>query len=386
MSSQRSPRAEFRFAHASDSGALQRFSARLSNTVFAPWPLARVPLPGADSLDDSFPVRRRRLIAECEGEIRAIQNFYEHELYIEGQPHQFIWPTAPLAEGVIDPKYTSLGVALLRHSLALQPLHMAFGALAADKVLARVFKVLRWDSARISMWAYPIHVARICGSVPRLRSTWPRAFAMSLARCSGAAGVASTLLRARRSFLRWPDLQVQEVEAFGEWADLTWSAALNEYRALTRRDTMTLNRLYRRGDKRITRLRVQKSGRDIGWIIVAVRDFHNDPTFGSIRLALLVDGLAGAAHSIQVMRVALEFAATSGADLCLGYWSHQAWKAAAKRLGFFEMPSSATLYVSPAARSLMLTEERPLEVVHLTRGDCDGPESFLEPEVRKQQN
>ena len=67
-------------------------------------------------------------------------------------------------------------------------------------------------------------------------------------------------------------------------------------------------------------------------------------------------------------------------DLISAYWSHRAWRRAGRRLGFLAFEAGYRFFVSPAGKSSVLSREAPIEAVHLTRGDCDGPWRYLPPE------
>jgi hypothetical protein len=56
-------------------------------------------LPGDDGAD--FPVRRRRLLSlDAAGEVRALQNHLEQELYVDGELLSFVWPNGSLSESI----------------------------------------------------------------------------------------------------------------------------------------------------------------------------------------------------------------------------------------------------------------------------------------------
>jgi hypothetical protein len=57
-------------------------------------------------------------------------------------------------------------------------------------------------------------------------------------------------------------------------------------------------------------------------------------------------------------------------------WSHEAWVAASRSVGFLPGPSNFFFFVSPAGVPL-LESSCPLREIHLTRGDGDGPERLL---------
>jgi hypothetical protein len=369
----------FRFVSECDE-ALKRFLQRFEATQYAGFPLLPSALP-YDRDPDNFPVRKQKLAVEENGEIRAIQNFFEHELYIDGKAYPFVWPNEPLSEGVLDPKYTGLWTALLRYSLSLQPIHLVLGAfrLGNDLALGEVFTALRWRSQEVPAFAYPIDLGRVCRESRWLPKKSCMAVAAALAGYTGLGTVASLGLRAQAALMKPRDVTVEETNDFGEWADVIWQRVRLRYRALTRRDAATLNRLYLPGDRRVRRLRIRRAGRDLGWLLMVVRSFTDDPVFGSLRVAVLADGLCEPADVNEVVAIGTSEAIRNRASLCIAWWTHEAWQRASRRLGYMRMASgNMRLYVSPAGKSLILSSLLPMESCHFSRGDCDGPGRFME--------
>jgi len=143
------------------------------------------------------------------------------------------------------------------------------------------------------------------------------------------------------------------------------------YGALTRKDAAALNVSYAPGDSRYHRLRVQRDGKHIGWILVTMRDMKNNEYFGNLRVGTLVDGLCELEDVQDVAGAGLRYLTEQGVDLCVANWSHIAWSTASRKLGFLQGPSNLIYFVSPAGAPL-LTEDCPLEQIHINRGDGDG--------------
>ena len=61
-----------------------------------------------------------------------------------------------------------------------------------------------------------------------------------------------------------------------------------------------------------------------------------------------------------------------GAELIVATFSHSAWIAQSRRIGFVPVPTTTHLFVSPALAPLLPR----LSSFHLTRGDCDGPLAY----------
>jgi hypothetical protein len=365
-------RYRFTFETKQDRGALERFAARLERAGVrqAPWPLRfswkRLPAAPPDPL---FPIRRRRLLAFEDDEVRAVVNFFEHQLWLSGsaEPVAFVWPNNMVSEGIIDRRYATVAVSLLRAALALQPRQMGFGAVDTAP-MERMLVACGWHKQPVPVLALPVRSARVARELRRL-SRYPKL------RVAGrvAAGVGLTslvdlgLTGLRR--LRCPrDLRIDEVDRFADWSDAVWDAARPFYGALTRRDGAALDFLLRPGDPRLVRLKVLRGGRLLGWVALTAYDYIDDPDYGNLRIGVVGDCLAPPAEAAAVIASAVARLAAMQVDLIVATFSHSAWVAQSRQLGFVPVPNLWRLLVSPAIAPLLPR----LSSIHLTRGDCDG--------------
>lgn len=366
---------ECRFVNPSDRDAILRFSERLAAadvdnglalTALSP------ALPGENG--SNFTSVRRRSIAALDGEeIRATQMLFEHEIYIHGKPNSFIWPIGPISESLVDSKYALYSVALFKHGLSLQPLHMAIGMGSYEHVMARMFKAFGWKHARIPFFFYPARPYRVLREVKAFRNSKRRHIAASLLAYSGLGWLgASIFCKSKRRRNSAGSCAAENVDRFGEWTDETWEKCYKTYGALTRKDSAALNTSYAPGDMRYHRLRVERAGQYIGWILVTMRNMENDENFGNLRVGTLVDGLCALEDVQDVVSSGLGYLMNQGIDLCVANWSHTAWSTASQKLGFLSGPSNLIYFVSPAGTPPLLTEECPLEEMHINRGDGDG--------------
>ncbi|MFC1717382.1 hypothetical protein ACFL6S_27225 [Candidatus Poribacteria bacterium] len=366
---------ECRFATPSDRDAILRFGERLAagNVANKLALLALDPaLPGENG-EVSPAIRRRSLVALDGEEIRATQLFFEHEMYIHGEPNSFIWPAGPISESKMDLKYALFSVVLLKHSLSLQPLHMALGLGSYEHTMARIFVALGWKHDRVPFFFYPVRPYRVLREIKAFDSKYRR-IAASLMAYSGMGWLGGFIFCHSRRLRNSTGLCATEnMDRFGEWTDETWEKCHSSYGALTRRDKAALNTFYAPGDKRYHRLRVQRNGEYIGWILVTMRDMENDKHFGNLRVGTLVDGLCVPEDAQDVMSAGLRYLIGEKVDICIANWSHIAWRTASRKLGFLQGPSNFIYFVSQAGTPPLLIEDCPLEQIHLSRGDGDGP-------------
>jgi len=363
------------FQNSQDLPALERLAHRLQSTPYHTWPLQVAwssKLPGAPA-DDDFPVRRCRLLLYEGEEIRAFQNFFEHELYVRGMPHKFVWPNGPLSEAVVDPKFGMCWPMLLQHSLKLQPLHLAVGGTPQTQ---GVWKGFGWTRCvPIPRFYLPLQPSRLLREMDVFRRTRSKrlvADALSVSRVGSVLARLSEGLRRPR-----PDADItwEEIPEFGSAIDEIWHAASHKYSAVTRRDAATLNRLYKPGDTRFRRILVRRSGRAIGWFLYSLAlkpSAEMNLGYGNARTAALIDAFADPIEASHVLKAARKQFEDARVELAFGNWSHHAWQDACLKAGFWKRNTNNWLVVSKAGQAFFQSEQDVRES-HFSDGDCDGP-------------
>jgi len=167
------------------------------------------------------------------------------------------------------------------------------------------------------------------------------------------------------------------VSRFDRWADDLWEQCRDFYGFIAVRDSRALNSLYPSDLNRLTRLRVQGDGRDVGWICPRSIDAQGtwfERHFGSLKLGIITDALASPADATGVMDAGVRYLIDDGVDLVVTFQSHPAWGAAARRAGLLPGPSNCAFYRSPAVEDLIARAAAANRYCHLTCSDGDGPE------------
>jgi hypothetical protein len=365
----------FAFETDADRPALERLAERLNarGAAFANWPLrfSWNRLPGTGGTDYGFPVRRRRLLAWEGGEVRGSVNFFENQLYLArcSAPIGFAWSNGLFSESVVDRRYTLVPSLLLRAALSLQPRQMTVGPAGPQEPMAKLLTALGWTSRATAMLLLVVRAAVVVRELRRL-SRYPALLASGRAAAAlGFAPLADIGLAGLRRLRHPRHLRIEEVGRFGSWSDEVWSTAQPCYGALVRRDAAALDRLYRPEDQRLIRLTVADGDRLRGWIAMTVADKFDDPDYGNLRLGVLADCLAPPEYAGALVAAGVERLVAERVDLIQVRFSHTAWLAAARRLGFVRVPATTRCFFSPA----LVGDVPPLSSIHLTYGDNDGP-------------
>jgi hypothetical protein len=283
----------------------------------------------------------------------------------------------PLSEGIADKAFAIVGALLLRDAMTRSPLLYCLGMGGYDRPLPKMLIGLGWTHFLMPFYFKVLHPARFLRHMEALRGSPARRLLMDSAAFTGAGWLASRafdaycVVRAQR-----PDpVSVEEVPYFSDWADTVWNETKRGCSHGAVRDASTLHTLYPASLTHLTRLRVTRRGRDLGWAVVGER--RSDPKYGNMRVGSLVDCWGVVGEELAIVRSATHTLREQGFDLILTNQSHVRWCAALQANGYLSGPSN---FIYAASKKLIehlspFAPVRPL--MHFNRADGDGlPQNF----------
>jgi hypothetical protein len=164
------------------------------------------------------------------------------------------------------------------------------------------------------------------------------------------------------------------VPSFGEWADQLWDQCKGRYSALAVRDAAMMNRLMPPGRwPPVTRLRVERGGRTVGWAAVMNTQMKDDDNYGDLRVGSIVDCLALPEDAGQVVSAASAFLRRGGADIIVSNQAHPAWVHGFAQNGYAVLANRRLFAASPGLRELLAPFDETALGLHLTNMDGHGP-------------
>ncbi|MCU1232174.1 MAG: hypothetical protein JWP63_141 [Candidatus Solibacter sp.] len=268
----------------------------------------------------------------------------------------------PLSEGLIDRKYSGLGLRFVRDALAREPRLYAMGMGGWENALPQMLKRLKWQMSAVPFYFKVLHPARFLRNIRAVRTSAYRRLAMDVAAITGTGWIGMKALGMARAL---PLEKVDLGAGFGPWADEVWDRARGGYGLTAVRDAATLEEIYPAVSARF--LRVRAAG---GWAIVLDTQLKDHKQFGGMRLGTIVDGFAPIESVPAVVRAATSLLEQRGVDLIVSNQSHAAWGRGLREAGFREGPSNYLSALSPELAKLAGNEDGNF---HFTRGDADGP-------------
>jgi hypothetical protein len=321
--------------------------------------------------------REHWLAIEDGASVRGAYALKPHEWCIKGEPHIVTDWQGPVSEGLIDARYSALGLRLLREMLKQRPLLYSWGHGGLEQPMLKMLEKLGWL----------LHPTPLCVRVTRpfrflrenafLRSTPVRRAALDTLAFSGAGSVGLRMLHGLaglRGLRAARDVQAETFESFGPWADSLWERCRGDYQAIAARDASTMSLLVNPGRwSRAHKLRVLREGAVLGWAVVMDTPMQGDARFGSLRVGSIVDCLARPHDAVAIVRAAFAFLRARGVDLVVSNQAHPAWLRAFTANGFWLVPASRVFAASPALHSALEPWSDCRLGLHLTNMDGHGP-------------
>ncbi|MCP4663924.1 MAG: hypothetical protein GY856_51735 [bacterium] len=279
----------------------------------------------------------------------------------------------PLSEGIIDKRYTLVGLHLLFDATRRHPLLYTLGIGGFEEPFARMLIAAGWRLDPVAFFFRIVRPTTFLRNIVYLRSSRLRRLLFDLAAALRLASLPIRALHVLRDRHRRRAVDYRREERFGDWSDELWREASSQHALVGVRAAAVLNVLYPPGEERFVRLRVRDRGSTVGWAVVMNNPWTDHRHFGAMRLGSLVDCLALRGYEGRVGHAATHYLEENGADLIVSNQNHQAWRAALRECGYLEGPSNFLLAASPALVDAVAPWDKRRQLVHMNRGDGDGP-------------
>ncbi len=321
----------------------------------------------------------RLYVADDGEEIRGAAWLREQEFWVGGASVRAGWIKYPVAESLIDPRFSGVPAALVLRLVREQPLLMGLGLGGQSTPLARLLAQLGWTGTLIPMLVRVERPAKVLREAEYVRGTSGRRLLTNLLATTGlgwAAYRGYSLLKSRPRFRDASSYLGETAADFGGWADELWERYRDCYGFVALRNSAMLNAIYPPSFEQLARIRVSRAGDDVGWVVAIHVDFQNrapDPHFGTLRVGLIADCFGRPEHAAGIVARAVEHLRGRRVDLLFSNQAHPVWRASLGANGFVPAPSNFAFYRSPQVQALLEQSRVERPGMHLNRGDCDGP-------------
>ncbi len=280
----------------------------------------------------------------------------------------------PLSEGVVNKAFAIVGGMLIKDAIKREPLIYALGMGGYERPLPKMLNVLGWSHCLIPFYFKVLNPSRFLREMHAIRGSRLRKTIMDVAAATGLGWAAINAIQSARTSRRQNHVTTV-VDEFSDWVDPLWEHSKHLYAMTGIRDSKNLKILYPASERHLTRLRVQREDRDIGWAVVGER--RQDSKFGSLKVGSIIDCWALPDEMHSVVLAASEALKKNKMDLIVSNQSHHLWCRAFEKSGFFSAKSNFIFAASKKLSELLQPFEKNKGRIHFTRADGDGlPRNF----------
>jgi hypothetical protein len=341
--------------------ACRAFNDRLRNHGNAPFFLPEESPDGNNhhiAVDDTGDVRGGVLLMEQRG-------------WLGGNTIPLINVQSPLTEGIIDRRFSGVGLQMLKFLTQRSPYLYAVGMGSEQNPFARLLAAAGWRIARAPFFYSVVHAGRFLREIGPLRHG-PRRVAAQIASRGGLGAIASGLWRLAHRPSAMGGYSLDPVSTWPAEVDAIWERERADLAFASVRDRAALNELYPQSQARLCRWVLRRQGSVAGWSAALLTDMESSAYFGNLRVGTILDGLAPAEHLEALIALSHRALADLNADLILTNQTLPEWHARLRRLGFLPAASNYLLAVSKPISAALKQAGAAESRIHVNRGDGDG--------------
>lgn len=292
----------------------------------------------------------------------------------------------PFTEAAIDPKYSALGLRIIRDMLKKYPLLYSLGHGGNEEPIVQLLRTLGWTLYGTPFCVSVIKPYRFLRMNQYLRSKRLTRIMSDALAFSAIGSIAIRTLHAASRLRYHPRRfrsQARVVKSFGDWADEIWDSCKAEYACVAQRDKATMNALLpERGWPGGTRLLIELDDRVIGWSVVHYKKMEKDPRFGNLYVGLVTDCFGAPAAAAEIISATHRFLRVKGVDIVVANQAHPGWVSGFRANGYVILKDKRLFAISPQLKDRLEPFENTVQSLHLTNLDGHGPHGFAETSTR----
>lgn len=279
----------------------------------------------------------------------------------------------PLSEGIIDSKYSLLGLRLLKFVEQQGPYIFALGMGSESAPFPRLLRGAGWAIRPVPFLFRVLRAKIFLTELQLLRADPLRRLAARWAAISGTGSLAFSILQ-RRSWMGpgTKGFSISRESEWGSWAEELWQEWRPQCSFGVRRDVATLKELYRLSLDRSEVFLLKRGNTPVGWLAYQLTQMKNDKYFGNMSVATILDAIAEPDAMRPLLRLALRELAAQQTDVVVTNQSHSAWIEAFRSAGFLSSRSNYILATNKRLTEAINAQSNGWERIHFTRGDGDG--------------
>ena len=354
--------------------AVKDFNRRMTEGG-APQGIAESPIPKWLPAQAGMPLYQEYFVVLDDRGVHGGYILKHQPFWLNGESAQVADYRFPLSEGIVNSRYGLVGLLTVKDAMRRQPLSFGLGMGSRSEAVARLLKIVKWKMVDCPFFFYVNRPFRFLRGIAHLRRRTERRLALDLLAFSGLGWLGLKCVQGFRAFRPsgTSGTTIEEVDVFGSWSDDVWDRAKKAYRFIAVRDRAMLDRLYPASDERFSRILVQRAGEAIGWAVMLDTTMKEHKQFGNLRIGSIVDCLAVPGTERAVVAAATLFLRRRKVDMIVSNQLHRDWCDAFGSCGYLAGPSNFLFAAAPELERQLDPFEEVSRLVHMTRGDGDGP-------------
>jgi hypothetical protein len=314
-------------------------------------------------------IRRQQFLAVDSGAVRGGVIELDQPGRLNGASIRALNYQSPLSEGIVDSKYASVGLQIVRFMQNRSPAAYIVGMGSTSNPLPRLLKAAGWSLLDMPFLFHVHKAGAFLRELQPLRASFPKRLAADLARWSGLGAIGISIKQ--RTRLK-PHASVREQRSWGDWADELWSRAREQCSFAVDRDRKSVEWMYPPSDPRTHIFLVERGSDPVGWGVCFDTQMKNSRYFGNMRVGSILDCVALPGCEAETAALVDRQLGMRGCDLALVNHSHAQWVKAFEVAGFSRGPSNYLLGMSKRLADAVRSSADGEERMHITRGDGDG--------------
>ena len=324
--------------------------------------------------------REYHLAIEDDKHVRGGYALKPQQWLIHGEVEWVTDWQGPFTEALIDARYSSLALRIVRDMLKKHPLLFSFGHGGSDEPIVQLLQALGWTLHGTSACLHIRKPNRFLRLNAYLRQSPRNAGIMDFLAFSGLGAIGITTLQVASRLWHHPQpfhARAEVAESFGDWADELWERNKGFYSCLAVRDSNMMNTLLpATGWPGGTRLKIYRGTELIGWSVVHNKQMVDDARFGNLRVGLLSDCFGAPHDAAEIISATHDFLSARNVDMIFSNQSHPEWVKGFCKNGYVSLANRRVFAIPPHFREKLAPFSETATKLHLTNMDGHGPHGF----------
>jgi hypothetical protein len=320
------------------------------------------------------------LLADARREVRGGFILTQEQWAFSGENAWVAHLRLPISEGAVDRNFKAVGPQVFHSAMTTQPNLYTVGMGGFETAVTKRLRSLGWSMRAVPFYFKLLRPGVFLKTSPYLQRNSLLGRTANLVAVTGLGSLGAGAFRMMSSLYapRMGNVSMEEVAAFGGWADEIWECSYRSFHLIAPRDSRTLNLRYPAEERQFLMLRFSRQDRVIGWALVLDTKMDGNKYFGDARVGTIVDCLADPRDADRVIYGASRYLCDRGVDLVVSNQTHRAWCSGFCRAGFWRGPSNFVFAVSPEVAKRVKPFDANFGEFFVGRGDGAGPERLME--------